>query len=467
MGDPYTDVSVTGYNTSPPSDDGSQTASNRVDWSTVTDKVGDPLKNAIDSINANVGAGFDKVLGGAGVSPTAISYTVQTADQGELIVATASGITITTPSGATVGSPFWFGLLNNSSGDITLAGDVLIDGQANLTVPAGGGLIAATNGTDWFTTGSNFERTRVMPQGRLTLVSNTPVISSDQAAKTAVYYTPYTGNLVPVPNSDGTDFQTKEFSQLQLDLNDPGHVADTLYDVYIYDDSGTTSIATGPAWTTSTAGSGDRGTGAGTAEITRLKGLYVNANSMTVRNGATTDTVDANEGIYVGTILIDGTAGQVTCHVSAGQSRVWGVWNAFNRTIASIKVYDATASWTYNTDSVWRVANNDSTNIASLACGLQEEWVDCQYHCVAESNGVGGGKPRVSIGVNGSTSPQGVAGRGTSVANQEIMLIAKHHLTPFIGLSTLSPIEIHEGASATSTFTSGAENMSMFLTYMA
>jgi hypothetical protein len=43
----------------------------------------------------------------------------------------------------------------------------------------------------------------ISPQGRLTLASATPVMSSTQSAKTTIYYTPYIGNLVPI--YDGTN----------------------------------------------------------------------------------------------------------------------------------------------------------------------------------------------------------------------------------------------------------------------
>jgi hypothetical protein len=38
-------TTITGYNASPPSDDGSQTEANKVKWSTITGKIGDPLND--------------------------------------------------------------------------------------------------------------------------------------------------------------------------------------------------------------------------------------------------------------------------------------------------------------------------------------------------------------------------------------------------------------------------------------
>ncbi len=61
MTSPYTSVSVTGYNSSPPDDDGSQIATNQVRWSNHTSKIGDPLKTAIETLDTNVSAAFDAV----------------------------------------------------------------------------------------------------------------------------------------------------------------------------------------------------------------------------------------------------------------------------------------------------------------------------------------------------------------------------------------------------------------------
>lgn len=50
----YTQVSITGYNANPPPDDGSQVSDNEVSWSKHKNKIGDPLKTAIESIDTNV-----------------------------------------------------------------------------------------------------------------------------------------------------------------------------------------------------------------------------------------------------------------------------------------------------------------------------------------------------------------------------------------------------------------------------
>jgi len=59
---PYTSVTISGYNLNPPADDGSEIASNQLKWSKHKDKIGDPLKNLSESINTNVLAAFAKTI---------------------------------------------------------------------------------------------------------------------------------------------------------------------------------------------------------------------------------------------------------------------------------------------------------------------------------------------------------------------------------------------------------------------
>ena len=69
-----------------------------------------------------------------------------------------------------------------------------------------------------------------LPQGRLTLTTQTPVINADVASATTVYYTPYTGLLAPIYN--GTTFVPLSIvSELSLGLV-AAHAANQIYDLY-------------------------------------------------------------------------------------------------------------------------------------------------------------------------------------------------------------------------------------------
>ncbi len=85
----------------------------------------------------------------------------------------------------------------------------------------------------------------LLPAGRLTLVSATPVMTSDQTAKTTVYYAEYLGNTVPI--YDGTNTKLYTFSNLSAILDTTNHKLENLYDMFAYLDT-TAKIGFGPAW---------------------------------------------------------------------------------------------------------------------------------------------------------------------------------------------------------------------------
>lgn len=265
----------------------------------------------------------------------------------------------------------------------------------------------------WTAVNAAAAATPLAAQGRLTLTSNTPYLTTGVTAGTAVYYTPAVGNLVPIYG--GSSFSPYEFSQLTLTLSS-SHLANSIYDVFIFLDGSDVRIGTGPAWSSATAGSCDRGTGAGSTELTRVLGFDVNANAITLRNGSTTYSVAANRAFWVGTIFMDSSNGQVTCHTAYGQSRKWGVWNTFNQREINLKAGDSTSSWSYST-ATWRASNNASANKVTPLVGKAEQFYDvnfCQKWSIASAaNGIGG----VAIGQNSTSA---VTGFGPDNANFNI-----------------------------------------------
>ena len=57
---PYSSQSIAGYNTSPPADDGSEVAANKLEWSKHKTKLGDPIKTLSEAINTAVSAAHAK-----------------------------------------------------------------------------------------------------------------------------------------------------------------------------------------------------------------------------------------------------------------------------------------------------------------------------------------------------------------------------------------------------------------------
>lgn len=192
--------------------------------------------------------------------------------------------------------------------------------------------------------------------GRLTLTTLTPVTTSDVTAATTIYYTPYYSALVPIYN--GTAFVEKSFSELSVALDsNSGHTgyqqSAKNFDLFVFSDSGTIRLGTGPAWSSDTS----RGTGAGTTELQLLSGVLTNANAITLRFGSAvgnTVAVTINQATYVGTFRATAD-GQSTDSLA---QRL--LYNHYNRVVRTFLAQIPTASWSYNSVTI-RASNADSS----------------------------------------------------------------------------------------------------------
>lgn len=209
------------------------------------------------------------------------------------------------------------------------------------------------------------------PQGRLTLTSGVPVLTSDVTAAGTVYYTPYLGNSLPVYNGVGWTMST--FSELSLTLNNPAHAINSNYDLFVASDSGTLRLCTGPAWVSDTS----RGTGAGTTQIAINAGFYSNVVSMTCRYGASTFTVAANYGLYVGTFRTTGIVAQTEmtfapAAAAGGTNNHLFLWNMYNRVPIAAVERDSTDTWVYASSTI-RSENGNANNSINVLVGLNED----------------------------------------------------------------------------------------------
>lgn len=313
----------------------------------------------------------------------------------------------------------------------------------------------ADGNTDWVPFNGFYPN----PQGYLTPTSGTAIVTGDVTAATAVYYTPYVGNMVPI--YDGSWLQAYFFSEQTLTLTS-SQAANNIYDVFAFLNSGSVIIGTGPAWTSATAGSCSRGTGAGTTQLSRINGLWSNTVSMTMRNGASTYSVAANQGTYLSSLFMDGTNGQVSCYRAYGQSRKWGIWNAYNRVPIILQVGDATASWTAPASGAWRASDGNSANKGTLFCGLAEE----EASIVFNQNTMLLGNNRyvyIGIGVNSTSSPTGYVGTQPSqLTNGSLnQANAATTLAPTLGINNIQQLEQNVSTDATTTYFGTNTNMLM------
>ena len=309
------------------------------------------------------------------------------------------------------------------------------------------------------------------PQGYLTPVSSTPIIVGDSVAATVIYYTPYTGTTTAVHN--GTRVVPYTFSQMQLSLT-ASQAASNIYDVFIAYNAGTPVIGTGPSWVAGTsgsitAGSCARGTGVGGAALQRdsASGLWVNVASMSLiyntGSGNNTITVAAGQGVYLGSIYMDTSGGKISCYRSWGQSRKFGIWNAYNRVPIILQVGDSTASWTYGTAPI-RESNGSTANFMAVFTGLAEEQITCNFLQTVLDNA--GSQPThiqsIGIGWNSITAISGTWGNASPSnggTGQITSISATLVEAPALGINNVVALETVAVTTTTYTFYGTQANM--------
>ena len=320
-----------------------------------------------------------------------------------------------------------FGTVQNQLRFVTFAGaltlthnatTLILPGSANITTAAGDAAAFSSDASgNWrclsyqkadgtAVVGGAASGSPSAPQGRLTLTAAVPVLTSDVPTGTTVFYTPYVGRFVPLWN--GTSWTMTdiggELSQATTDTakSPAACAANSNYDLFVWNDSGTLRCTRGPAWTSDTA----RGTGAGTTELTRVQGLLVNANDIRTNPSATNGPA-AQRGTYVGTVRTNGSS-QVEFRfggsASGGSAALLSVWNAYNRRLLVAQVKDSTSSWTYASTTV-RSSNNSANNRVSFLHGLQEDETTATFACGAYISTTQ--QARIGIGVNSTTTITG------------------------------------------------------------
>jgi hypothetical protein len=185
-------------------------------------------------------------------------------------------------------------------------------------------------------------------QGRLTLETGVPVSTTDQTAKSTLYWSPCTPGGASVTSGlvgfyDGTRYVILSLTELSCDLDtaEGGGQIDSgkNYDVFIDYNGGTPALVLGDAWTNDT---------------TRATAL-AKQGSLVVLTGST-------DWRWVGTIR-GSAAGDTEDSVTKRF-----VWNAYNAVSRRLQKTDTTASWTYNSTTI-RQARAESTNQVEIVCG--------------------------------------------------------------------------------------------------
>lgn len=218
------------------------------------------------------------------------------------------------------------------------------------------------------------------PGGRLTLTSGTPVTISGVSAATSIYYAPHKHGFVSI--YDGTNWASIEFSELTLALDaDSGHTgyhqSGKNFDLFLYVDSGTLRLASGPAWTNDTTRAD---------AIGRKNGKWTNNASITLRFGSAsgnTVTAAANTALYVGTFRASAN-GQTD---DSSSKRF--LWNTYHRVPRFCRNAAETSNGYAYTTATIRQANANTANQFEYVRGLAEDMVEARIQASAQNTNAG------------------------------------------------------------------------------
>lgn len=342
-------------------------------------------------------------------SPSFTGSTFTLADAQNVVVGSSSGTKIATATSQKLG-------FYNTTPVVQQTGNILtsLSNLGLVATPTLGGINSLCN-------------------GRLTLTSGTAF--TDSATGTTIYFTPYHGNRICL--YDGTTWQTFTFAEISASIPAPTG----LYDVFVYNNSGSPAIAFSAAWSATGNGTGANGTR--TDALATQDGVLVKSGSTGYR--------------YVGTIY---SSSGTTSNTYGTR----GVFNHYNKLQHRLyNQYSGAASWTYTTANTWRGINGVSTVSLLIVTGVAENantFMGSGAWVPADANNAG------SIGIGYDV---------TTTSNSDISYISGYTASPArfggmttwnffmnIGLHTVYLVEMtvySAGSSASVTFygTSGSQ----------
>lgn len=243
--------------------------------------------------------------------------------------------------------------------------------------------------------------------GRLTLESGVPVSTTDQLAKSTLYWTPYNGNRIALWNGSG--WQEYAFAEVSLSLT---LTSGKNYDVFLYDNSGTLTLELSAAWASDTTR---------TDSLALQDGVNCKSGALTrrwlgtIRASASNQTADSG----------GGTTTQV------GGTRY--VWNAYNQVARQLLVIDTTDTWAYTTNTI-RQANAASGNKVEYVTGDIATLVTVQVCGVAFLHDNSSNAAKVGVGVDATTTFSGLVQGGYNHAVDSVYAAVNANYRGYPGL---------------------------------
>ena len=212
--------------------------------------------------------------------------------------------------------------------------------------------------------------------GRLTISTGVPSPSEDINSSPNLYFTPFRGNRISL-YAQSYGWRLYAFSELTLDISGLG--ADKTFDIWLYDNAGTLTLA-----------------------YTEWSSASIRATALAYQDGVPVKT-GAPAYRYLGTIRT--SAAGVTCDTSLKRF----VWNFYHPLEKWLICKDLTDSWTYEVANTWHSLNASDLNRVAFVIGLDITTVRFSAHVLAKQDNT-----LKSIGI-------GISLDATTVNNAQIM----------------------------------------------
>lgn len=257
-----------------------------------------------------------------------------------------------------------------------------------------------------------------MPQGRLTLASATPMMTTNQLAKTTVFYALFFGNQIPLWN--GTTFVMTTFTELSVATTDttksPAAIgASKMNDWFVWNDAGTIRVGHGPDWTNDTTRS---------LTLTRVNGLWTNTSAIT--NGPA-----AGFGTWVGTTRSNASS-QIDWNLggsaSTGSAGFLGLANSYNQEPVYAQTRDSGTSYTYTSSTKRQARGSAQMQISFISLG--ENPVEAFATAVAQTGGTGTPAATMGVGLDTTSAFTG----STSVSGGPTGTVLAGHYPSYVGI---------------------------------
>jgi len=257
---------------------------------------------------------------------------------------------------------------------------------------------------------------RHLAQGRLTLETGVPVSTTDQSAKTTIYYTPYTGTSIALYTASGWVLRT--FAELSLSI--AACTASKPYDVWVYDNAGAAALET-LVWTDATT----------------------RATALTTQNGILAKTGDTTRR-YIGSFYCNASGGQTD-----DTAELRTVYNEYNQVDRVLSRVDTTASWTSTAASTWASARAHAGNRVAVMVGWNGTPLELRamesFQTLGNTTtvraGIGEDVTNAAMAAGVMTTAAGAVGAAPIITNSHSV-----NLTPAVGYHVYNWLEWSDGS---------------------